>query len=92
MNCMLIVSEHCKDGDLTKCKYEVDRVGLLSILKQIADGIAYIHSKGYIHRDIKPHNILMKNGIPKIADFGLAGVSKVNGNTTKNATWEYLSP
>ena len=43
-----------------------------NIIREIAEGLAYIHSKNYIHRDIKLDNILMKDGHPKIADFGLA--------------------
>jgi serine/threonine protein kinase len=42
------------------------------IFKQIVLGLKYIHSKNIIHRDIKPHNILMCKKIPKITDFGLA--------------------
>ena len=42
------------------------------IILEIAEGLEYIHSKGCIHRDIKLDNILMKDGHPKIADYGLA--------------------
>lgn len=36
------------------------------------NGFQEIISKGYIHRDVKPANILIKDGIFKIADFGFA--------------------
>ncbi|RXK41377.1 CMGC/CDK protein kinase [Tremella mesenterica] len=43
------------------------------ILKQMLEGIAYIHANNYIHRDIKTANILVdRRGAVKIADFGLA--------------------
>lgn len=43
------------------------------LMKQILNGINYIHNAGYLHRDIKTANILLdKFGIVKIADFGLA--------------------
>lgn len=42
-------------------------------MKQLLEGINYIHQQGYLHRDIKTANILIDNfGIVKLADFGLA--------------------
>ena len=41
--------------------------------RDIVAGLAYLHSEGVIHRDIKPQNILLTaDGIAKIADFGAA--------------------
>ncbi len=46
---------------------------LVDITRKIGSALAYAHRKGVIHRDIKPHNILLtETGEPKLADFGLA--------------------
>jgi len=41
-------------------------------MRQIFAGIAYMHKQGYFHRDMKPENVLIKDGVLKLADFGLA--------------------
>ena len=53
---------------------EVIPISLIKeILKQILNGLAYIHLEGILHRDLKPQNLLIeKSGIIKLADFGLA--------------------
>ncbi|CAJ1341835.1 unnamed protein product [Effrenium voratum] len=40
--------------------------------REIVSGVAYCHRLGYIHRDLKPQNILVKHGHYKVTDFGLA--------------------
>jgi serine/threonine protein kinase len=45
----------------------------LAILLEVCDGLAYAHARGFVHRDVKPGNILLdRQGRAKVADFGLA--------------------
>ncbi len=69
---------------------------VVSIIKQIADGLSHAHRNGIIHRDIKPQNILLtKELMCKITDFG---ISRAYGDTTLTQTNQmlgtvyYLSP
>lgn len=68
----------------------------IDIMEQILDGIAYAHKNDVIHRDIKPHNILIdKNGNVKITDFGIAVALSQNSITQTNSllgSVQYISP
>lgn len=62
-------------GDLETLikKYgNIPEVEAAKILKHITNGFKEQIRKGIIHRDLKPANIFLKNGIPKIADFGFS--------------------
>jgi serine/threonine-protein kinase len=45
---------------------------VVSILKDVARALAYAHERGVVHRDIKPHNILLAAGAATVTDFGVA--------------------
>lgn len=54
---------------------------ILFLVKQLAEGIQYLHLNRIIHRDLKPQNILItKAGGLKIADFGLAKAMNSSNN------------
>ena len=62
------------------------------MMSGIAAALGYMHSRGYIHCDVKPQNILIKdNGVPVLLDFGIARAEGVD-TTTLIATPHYLAP
>ncbi|XZE43092.1 serine/threonine-protein kinase [Pirellulaceae bacterium SH467] len=72
---------------------------LASIIEQISEALYYFHSKGYVHCDIKPDNILVnRDGLVKLIDFTIAkkaktGLSKLFGGRSKvEGTRSYMSP
>ncbi len=95
-----IVFEHVPGENL---KEAVQRLGplpvgrALALAHQAARGLAYAHQHGVVHRDVKPHNVLIDaEGTAKVTDFGIArSVGHEHGITetgTVLGTSDYLAP
>ena len=89
------------DGE--NLKQLLDRTGplpvrrALEIALAVADGLAYAHEHGVVHRDVKPQNVLLsRDGEIKVTDFGIArsldGESGLTLTGTVLGTSSYLSP
>jgi len=53
-----------------------------SLFAQCVQGLYSIHEEGYYHRDIKPGNIFVRDGVAKIGDLGLASYRRTESSTT----------
>jgi TolB-like protein/Flp pilus assembly protein TadD len=79
------VMPHILGGSL---RGKLDREGRLpveeavAIAQGIAAGLWYAHQRGLVHRDIKPANVLLSDGIPLVADFGIARSTAVVAEST----------
>jgi serine/threonine protein kinase len=94
-----IVFEYVRGRDLRERIDDEGRLPLADVVaigEQIADALAYAHARGVIHRDVKPHNILLTpDGQPKLTDFGIARVLEQPGLTMEGrvlGTGDYLAP
>lgn len=94
-----IVMEFMKGGDLTN-RLRTKRITIreaLDITRQVASGLDFAGEKGYVHRDIKPDNILFReDGSPCILDFGIAKESSSSTTISSQGiaigTGAYMSP
>ena len=98
--CHYIVMEHCGGGTLgtrlsDEGPFSSERTAEVGVT--ICDALAYAHSKGIVHRDVKPANVLIgDDGLLKVGDFGIAkAVSEKHDITTTGkimGTVAYISP
>jgi serine/threonine protein kinase len=87
------VMEYCDGGSLADvAKARGGTIPLDELMPwslQALEGLAAAHSKGFVHRDIKPHNILLHRNQAKISDFGLAKNFQKAGLSGMSITGNY---
>jgi len=83
-----ISMEYVEGGDLKSRIYDgMTPDEALDVITKIAGALALAHSKGIIHRDVKPANILFRNdGTPLLTDFGIAKQLQVDSELTSTGT------
>jgi serine/threonine-protein kinase len=96
-----IVFEHVEGEDL---KHLIARTGPLSVRRslelavQIGRALSFAHANGVVHRDVKPQNVLLRDGSAKVTDFGIARADhlELDAERTESGTvlgtGDYISP
>jgi predicted Ser/Thr protein kinase len=95
-----IVFEHVEGENLKELVVRSGRLPVrraLELALDVANGLAFAHDHGLVHRDVKPQNVLLsREGEVKVTDFGIARSLHVEHGVTQTGTvlgtGEYLAP
>lgn len=90
--------EYVPGKELREAKYDISKTEAIRIVKEVAKALDYAHKQGYIHRDVKPENIMLHDNGERVVlmDFGIARMTQTSNSVTKTGkvigTPHYMSP
>ena len=95
-----LVMSFCPNGSLKSKIGKCSEDEIWKIIQEVGAGLAYLHSKGVIHQDIKPDNILISDdGHYLITDFGISTKARntlrkstIDAKSSSSGTLEYMGP
>lgn len=92
--CFCLAYDYCEGGSVLSLLSDTSRYyEYLPIALDIANGMAYLHSRNVIHRDLKPSNLLLtRDHRAKIADFGMSVDNAGQELTGETGTYRYMAP
>ena len=88
-------------GELLRAGLPISPKRIVSIMMQVCAGLAHAHTRGIVHRDVKPDNVMLvqnddddgrPNEIVKVCDFGIALAQSDGASTAVVGTPDYMSP
>ena len=85
--------EYLPAGDLHKAVLDgkIKPRDVVPLISKVAEALSAAHAKSYVHRDVKPHNILLDAaGEPKLTDFDLVAHPETTGGTTGGGLGDVL--
>jgi tetratricopeptide (TPR) repeat protein len=90
---LYIAMELVSGGDVRRWRAETPRSldDIVAVFVQAGRGLAAAHAQGLIHGDVKPENILVGDGLVKVADFGLAR-AETAAAAMRGGTVAYMAP
>lgn len=93
-DCFCLAYEYCEGGSLLSLLSDSSRYyEYLPIALDIANAMAYLHSRNVIHRDLKPSNILLtRDHRVKLGDFGMSVANTGQELTAETGTYRYMAP
>jgi Nif-specific regulatory protein len=88
-----LTMEYVEGHDLTSLRWPVVRDRFDDLVVQCLRALDYIHSRGFLHNDIKPHNVLIRpSSQVKVVDFGLAQRQADPAQPGLSGTIHYIAP